>query len=186
MIAGHFGFAAIVKSRARQAPLWALMLAAVWLDIVFVPFLLAGIETLEPVAGTRGGYGANIIHADYTHSFVGAVALAALFGLACAIPWGRPTGLVLGAVAFSHWLLDLPVHRADLPLLPANLGELANAGFRSVAVPACGDRNRIRSWGQPEVMRRFGFPRWTQPKNAPLIAECDQVSGCTPDSPHRS
>jgi hypothetical protein len=29
MIAGHFGFATIVKSRERSAPLWALMLATV-------------------------------------------------------------------------------------------------------------------------------------------------------------
>jgi hypothetical protein len=35
MIAGHFGLAAGVKGRERQVPLWALMLATVWLDIVF-------------------------------------------------------------------------------------------------------------------------------------------------------
>lgn len=73
MIAGHFGFAAMIKSREQQVPLWGLMLATVWLDIVFVPLLLAGMETLEPVPGTRGGYGANVIHADYTHSLVGAL-----------------------------------------------------------------------------------------------------------------
>jgi len=129
LIAGHFGFAAMVKSRERQAPLWALMLATVWLDIVFVPLLLAGIETLEPVAGTRGGYGANIIHADYTHSLLGAAVLSGIFGIAAAARWSRRTGIVLGAVALSHWLLDLPVHRADMPLLPANAGNLPKLGF---------------------------------------------------------
>ena len=129
MIAGHFGFAAIMKSRERQAPLWALMLATVWLDIVFVPLLLAGIETLEPVAGTHGGYGANIIHADYTHSLLGAVALSGVFGIAAAVRWSRRTCVVLAAVAFSHWLLDLPTHRADMPLLPANAGNLPKLGF---------------------------------------------------------
>jgi len=33
MIAGHFGLAAAVKSYGRQTPLWALMLACVWLDV---------------------------------------------------------------------------------------------------------------------------------------------------------
>ena len=42
MIAGHFGLAAAVKSHERQAPLWALMLATVWLDIIFVPLFLMG------------------------------------------------------------------------------------------------------------------------------------------------
>jgi hypothetical protein len=37
MIAGHFGLAAGVKGRERQVPLWALMLATVWLDLVFAP-----------------------------------------------------------------------------------------------------------------------------------------------------
>jgi Na+-driven multidrug efflux pump len=67
MIAGHFGFAAAVKSREQETPLWALMLASVWLDIVFVPLFVMGLEKMEPVDAVHSGYGANIIHADYTH-----------------------------------------------------------------------------------------------------------------------
>jgi hypothetical protein len=37
MIAGHFGFAAIVKGHEPETPLWILMLATVWLDVIFVP-----------------------------------------------------------------------------------------------------------------------------------------------------
>jgi hypothetical protein len=129
MIAGHFGFAALVKSRERQVPLWALMLATVWLDVVFVPLFIAKIETVEPVAGTNGGYGAGIIHADYTHSLIGALLLSALFGAVFSIRWGRRSGIVLGLVSFSHWLLDLIVHRADLPILPGDLGHLPKLGL---------------------------------------------------------
>lgn len=136
MIAGHFGFAALVKSRERQVPLWALMLATVWLDIVFVPLFLAGIETIVPAPGTHGGYGAGIIHANYTHSLVGAIALSAILGAACGARWGRRSGIVVGLVAFSHWVLDLIVHRADLPLLPGNVGHLPTLGFGLWRVPA--------------------------------------------------
>jgi len=129
MIAGHFGFAALVKARARQAPLWALMLATVWLDVVFVPLYLAGIETIEWVPGTHGGYGAAIIHANYTHSLLGALVISALFGIAFGVAWGRRTGLVLAAVSFSHWLLDLIVHRHDLPLLPGDAATWPKLGF---------------------------------------------------------
>jgi len=120
MIAGHFGFAAIVKSRAPAVPLWALMLATVWLDIVFVPLFAAGIETLEPAPGVLPGYGGSIIHAVYTHSLVGAVLLSGLLGLAATAKWGRRAGLIIGMVSFSHWLLDLIVHRPDLPLYPGS------------------------------------------------------------------
>jgi len=119
MIAGHFGFAALVKSRERQAPLWALMLATVWLDIVFVPLFVAGVETIAFV-GRPGGYGAGIIHADYTHSLIGAIALSVVFGLAFGWRSGSRTAIVLGLVAFSHWVLDLLVHRADMPLFPSH------------------------------------------------------------------
>jgi membrane-bound metal-dependent hydrolase YbcI (DUF457 family) len=136
MIAGHVGLAAGVKGRERAVPLWALMLATVWLDIVFAPLLAAGVETIENVPGTSGGYGKAIIHADWTHSLVGALVLAALFGLVAARPWGRRTGIVLGAVVFSHWLLDLVVHRGDLPILPGNAGDLPRLGLGLWKVPA--------------------------------------------------
>ena len=136
MVAGHFGFAAGVKGVETSAPLWALMLATVWLDVVFVPLYAAGVETIVPLAGTHGGYGNGIIHADYTHSLVGAAVLAVLFGLAAALPWGRRVGIVLGAMVFSHWLLDLIVHRGDMPVLPANAGGLPRLGFGLWRVPA--------------------------------------------------
>jgi hypothetical protein len=129
MIAGHFGFAAIVKSPEPRVPLWSLMLATVWLDIVFIPLFLAGIEKLEPVPGLRGGYGQNIIYADYTHSLIGALVLSAAFGLMFGWRWGKRCAFVLGFVSFSHWLLDLVVHRHDMPVLPGNWGNLPRLGF---------------------------------------------------------
>jgi hypothetical protein len=129
MIAGHFGVAAIVKSREPRVPLWSLMLATVWLDIVFIPLFLAGIEKLEPVPSLRGGYGQNIIYADYTHSLIGALVLSAAFGLMFGWRWGKRCAFVLGFVSFSHWLLDLVVHRHDMPVLPGNWGNLPRLGF---------------------------------------------------------
>jgi hypothetical protein len=129
MIAGHFGFAAIVKSRDRQTPLWALMLACQWLDVIFVPLLILGIERLTPVPGTTGGYGDVIIYADYTHSLVGALILSLVFGWISALIWGKRTGIGLGGVVFSHWLLDLIVHRGDMPILPGNARHLPRLGF---------------------------------------------------------
>ncbi|HVY20257.1 MAG TPA: hypothetical protein VHA70_09290 [Bauldia sp.] len=135
MIAGHFGFAAAVKAKEPTVPLWSLMLATSWLDVVFIPLFLSGIETIEPAADATGPYGASIIHANYTHSLVGAVLLSAIFGAVLGALWGRRAGVVLGLVAFSHWVLDLVVHRADLPLLPGNAGGIA-FGFGLWRYPA--------------------------------------------------
>jgi hypothetical protein len=129
MITGHFGFAAAVKSREPQVPLWALMFATVWLDIVFVPLFLMGIETLVTAPGAQAGYGGAIIRADYTHSLVGALLLSAFLGWLASLPWGARNGIVIGFVSFSHWILDLLVHRPDLPILPGNLLGLPKLGF---------------------------------------------------------
>ena len=128
MIAGHFGFAALVKAREQQTPLWILMLATVWLDIFFVPLFMMGIETISPV-GNQMAYGAAIIHADYTHSIVGVVVLSAILGAVCWPLWGRRSAIVVGLVVASHWALDLIVHRADMPILPGNYLGLPRLGF---------------------------------------------------------
>jgi hypothetical protein len=129
MIAGHFGLAAAIKARERSTPLWALMLATAWLDVIFVPLFIAHIETIEPAPGATRSYGGGIIHANYTHSLVGAILLAGLFGAVSWRIWNRRVGLVLGLVVFSHWVLDLVVHRMDLPILPGNTLGLPTLGL---------------------------------------------------------
>jgi hypothetical protein len=135
MIAGHFGFAAAVKSREQATPLWALMLAAVWLDVVFVPLYLSGVETTQPADNAHTGYGASIIHADYTHSLVGMILLSVILGIPAGLLWGRRSGIVIGLVSASHWLLDLIVHRADMPILPGNIGDLPRLGLGLWRIP---------------------------------------------------
>ena len=137
MIAGHFGLAAAVKARASETPLWALMLASQWLDILFVPLLIAGVERLEPVEGAKpGAYGGAVIHADYTHSLVGALLLSGVLGVLFLGRYGRRSAIVLGLMSFSHWLLDLPLHRADMPVLPGGAGGLPKLGFGLWQYPA--------------------------------------------------
>lgn len=130
VIAGHFGFAAWMKAKEPRAPLWALMVAVVFLDIAFIPLFLAGIEPMAPIPGARAGaYGQVVIHADYTHSLLGALVLSAAFGGLFAAVWSRRVGVVLALAVFSHWLLDLPMHRGDMPLLPGHADHLPLLGF---------------------------------------------------------
>ena len=127
VITGHFGLGAAAKAVDRRAPLWSLMLATQWLDVVFIPLFLLHIETIDTLPG--GGYGKAVIHADYTHSLLGALVLSAAFGAVAWWRWDQRLGLLLGAVAFSHWILDLIVHRGDMPILPGNIGDLPLLGF---------------------------------------------------------
>jgi hypothetical protein len=129
VIAGHFGLAAGVKTRAPAVPLWALMLATQWLDVVFVPLFMAKVETIDVIGGGAPGYGNGIIHADYTHSLIGALVLALVFALPAGLRWGRRAAGILGAVVFSHWVLDLLVHRHDMPIWPGAAAGAPRLGF---------------------------------------------------------
>lgn len=137
MFAGHFGLAAGVRAKAPEVPLWALMLGTQLLDVIFVPLFLTGTETIDEKHGN--GYGDLIIHAAYSHSLLGALIISVLAGLAAWRLWGSRGGKIIAAVVFSHWVLDLVVHRADMPLLPGNLGNLPLLGlgawrFESISI----------------------------------------------------
>jgi hypothetical protein len=55
--------------------------------------------------------------------------IAAVTGWLASYLWRRSGGIVIGAVVFSHWVLDLLVHRPDLPILPGNADHLPLLGF---------------------------------------------------------
>jgi hypothetical protein len=125
----------MVKAREPQVPLWSLMLATSLLDVVFLALYFAGIETIQSVAGRDPGYGDLLINAPYSHSLVGALGISLLALIVTAIAWGRRNGLVIGFVVFSHWVLDLLVHRPDMPVLPGNAGNLPLLGLGLWMVP---------------------------------------------------
>lgn len=130
MVAGHFGLAAGIKKLAPRLPLWSLLLATFFLDVVFIFFAAGGLERINPVDPINpNAYGGSLIQAYYTHSLVGALLISAAAGLFAGWRWGKRGGYVIAGVVFSHWILDLIVHRPDLPILPGNLGNLPLLGF---------------------------------------------------------
>jgi membrane-bound metal-dependent hydrolase YbcI (DUF457 family) len=117
MTSGHFGLAAGVKKFAPLVPLWALFLSAYLLDVAFLVLWIFGAEDLTPIDPSHpNAYGGILIHADYTHSLVGAFLIALVAGWLASLRWGKRGGMAIAAVAFSHWILDLIVHRPDLLL----------------------------------------------------------------------
>jgi membrane-bound metal-dependent hydrolase YbcI (DUF457 family) len=153
MFAGHFGLAAAVGAKQPKVPLWALMVVTQLLDIAFVPLFVAGIEPMDTSAGS--GYGESIIHADYTHSLLGALLIAVFAGLIAAKAWGKQGGITVGSVVFSHWILDLLVHHPDLPILPGNAGNLPKLGFGLWISPiVCG--------GVELLLITFGFTMYVR------------------------
>jgi hypothetical protein len=119
---GHQGVAFAAKRAAPEVSLGVLFLATMWLDLVWPVLLLLGIETVEIKPGITKVTPFDFISYPWSHSLL----FAGLWGVAFGtVYWlfkrdGRGA-LVLGLVVASHWVLDLIVHRPDLPLYPGSV-----------------------------------------------------------------
>lgn len=129
MIAGHIGVAVAAKSFDRKIPVWALLIATFMIDILFLVLWTLGLEKMENLAGTSGGYGKMAFEIDYSHSYIGVTLLSLFVWIFTARWWGARGGFILAVVVFSHWVLDLIVHRPDMPLMLGNAGDLPYVGL---------------------------------------------------------
>lgn len=118
MFIGHYSASFVAKAIAPEAPLWLLLIAAQFVDIVWGIFVLAGVEhaTLD---ATLSSNPLVLHHIPYTHSLVatGVWSLIAYLIANKAVGLTSREALAVAAVVASHWFLDLIVHRPDLPLL---------------------------------------------------------------------
>lgn len=121
MIAGHIGAAAAAKSLDHRVPFWAFLVASFLIDIIFAVLWIFGVEEMEAMPGTDGGYGNMVFQVDWSHSFFGTIILSFFVLIFTARAWGGRGALILSGVVFSHWFLDLIVHRNDLPIMPGNI-----------------------------------------------------------------
>jgi hypothetical protein len=117
MFVGHYGPAFLAKRVAPAIPLWILFLAVQMLDVLWSIFIFLGVERVRIVPGFTRTNALDLYYMPYTHSLPGALAWA----VAAAIVWGlisgsKRGGVLVGAAVFSHWPLDLLVHRPDLAL----------------------------------------------------------------------
>lgn len=114
---GHFGVGFAAKSTSRKADLWVFLLASEVLDLLSFAFVGFGIEevSLNLPDFIQGDIALQV---PWSHSLPMAAIWSLLAsGIAFLIFREIKTSTILGALVFSHWLLDLLVHPPDLPLL---------------------------------------------------------------------
>jgi hypothetical protein len=120
MFVGHYGVSFAAKRIAPTIPLWGLFIAVQLLDVLWAPFILLGIEKARIVPGITASNPFDLYYMPYTHSLLAAV----LWSGGALLVYRRSAGQdlagsaasVVALAVLSHWLLDLLVHRPDLPL----------------------------------------------------------------------
>jgi hypothetical protein len=120
MFVGHYAAALAAKAYEPRAPLWTYVGACQLLDIGWSGLVALGVEKVR-IDPSLPGSDLDLYSMPYTHSLpaaliwsAGALIAARVFKL----PWGA--AIVLALTVFSHWVLDLLVHRPDLFVWPGH------------------------------------------------------------------
>jgi membrane-bound metal-dependent hydrolase YbcI (DUF457 family) len=119
MFVGHYGVSLAAKRWAPKLSLGWLFLAVQALDLLFASFLVLGVEKMRIVPGFTAYNPYDLYFMPYTHSLLGALVWSVVLGLLARALIGRKgavPAIVVGACVFSHWVLDVPMHTADMPL----------------------------------------------------------------------
>jgi len=119
MFIGHFGAGLAGKKVDSRPSLGTMFLAAQWVDLIWPILLLLGIERVQIDPGNTVMTPLNFTYYPYTHSLFSVIIWGILFGVIYYVFKKNLRGsLLLGGLVLSHWILDLLVHRPDLPLVP--------------------------------------------------------------------
>jgi len=126
---GHFGAGLAAKKLTPYTSLGTLFVAVQWVDLVWPTFLMAGIERVRIAPGDTLVTPLAFEYYPWTHSLAMVLVWAALVGGAYAFfrRYSRGAWVVMAGIV-SHWVLDVVVHRPDLPLWPP-AGPLVGLGL---------------------------------------------------------
>ncbi|MFL5608047.1 MAG: metal-dependent hydrolase [Gemmatimonadaceae bacterium] len=133
MLLGHYGVAFGAKRLVPRTSLGTLFFAAQFLDELWPVLLLLGMEQVRVVPGLMRANPLDFVRYPISHSLLMAIVWGALIGGTYAsVRRDRRGGLILGLLVVSHWLLDLPMHRPDLPLWPGSSVKVGLGAWNSI------------------------------------------------------
>jgi len=123
MFVGHYAVSLALKKVDKNISLGMLFLAVQFVDILFFPLVLMGVEQFNLVENFTESTHFELVFMPYTHSLVASFLLAiGVYFAIRFIPWKGFTNknkmaIVVAVAVLSHWFFDLIVHTPDLPLL---------------------------------------------------------------------
>jgi len=117
MFIGHYAAALALKRVEKKTSLGLLFLAVQFVDILFFPFVLLGIERLTIIPNYTESTHFKLEYMPYTHSLLASFIWAALtYYVFKTFTKKNSVALVMAVAVVSHWFMDLIVHTPDLPL----------------------------------------------------------------------
>lgn len=121
MFLGHFGAGMAAKNFNNKPSLGTLFLASQFIDLLWPVLLITGVEKVVLNPESTKVTHIDFIYYPFSHSLMGVLFWAVLFGLVYfLLKKNIRSSVFLGALVLSHWILDVIVHKPDLPLTTGN------------------------------------------------------------------
>lgn len=123
MFVGHYAASLALKRVDKNVSLGMLFLAVQFVDLLFFPFVLMGIEKFSVIENYTESTHFILEYMPYTHGlFASLLWAAAVYMFFRFLPSRKSVNknriaIILAIAVLSHWILDLIVHMPDLPLL---------------------------------------------------------------------
>jgi hypothetical protein len=119
MFLGHFGLGLAGKRMAPVLSLGTLFLAVQFADLLFWILTLLGVEHFRIAPGATVVTPFEFYDYPISHSLAGLAGWGLLLGGAYfLLRRDRLAAFVVAFGVLSHWILDVLVHRPDMPVLP--------------------------------------------------------------------
>jgi membrane-bound metal-dependent hydrolase YbcI (DUF457 family) len=119
MFLGHHAVGFGSKKYAPAASAGVLLLAPMFLDVLWPIFVLLGIEHFRIDPGNTAFTPLDFYDYPWSHSLLMSVVWGVVFAVVYyAATKYRRGAIVAGIGVVSHWFLDFVTHRPDLPLYP--------------------------------------------------------------------
>jgi hypothetical protein len=133
MFLGHYAVALGAKRAAPKASLGTLVMASQFIDLLWPVLLVAGVEHVRVDPGITAVSPFDFYDYPFSHSLAGVVLWGLVVGgVYFAIRRSWKAAVVIGLAVVSHWILDLVVHRPDLPLTFSGADRLGLGGWNSL------------------------------------------------------
>jgi hypothetical protein len=121
----HAATVLAIRRRVPEASLWAVLVGVQAVELIWIVLSLAGVER----ASIQGGRLA-LDFLPYSHSVTsGLVVAAAAYAATSATGRPRRVAWALAIAVFSHIVLDVVQHQADIRLFPAAVGPRLGTGL---------------------------------------------------------
>jgi LexA-binding, inner membrane-associated putative hydrolase len=126
MFIGHFALGFAAKRVTPRISLAALFGAAQFADLLWPVLVAAGLEQVRIDPGNTASTPLDFVSYPYSHSLLALMVWGMVFA-AIYRAWtrrrvveGGRAFVMLFALVVSHWVLDVLVHRPDMPLYPGS------------------------------------------------------------------